>query len=156
MFRSAHQRVIAPSSGSLKPFSATALILTRRPARCAASMPRRTWGRRPQRVTCANLSSSSVSSDTFTRRTPAANRSSAKRSSWLPLVVSVSSFSAPLSRCRDMASKKVMMPRRTSGSPPVIRSFSTPSRTKAEHSRSSSSSVSSSRFGRKVMFSDMQ
>ena len=49
-----------------------------------------------------------------------------------------------------------MIPLRTSGSPPVIRSFSTPIATKVEHMRSSSSSVSSSFLGRKVMFSDMQ
>ncbi len=45
---------------------------------------------------------------------------------------------------------------RTSGSPPVSLSFRTPSRTKALHTRSSSSSESSSAFGRKVMFSVMQ
>jgi hypothetical protein len=72
------------------------------------------------------------------------------------LVVSVSSFSVPASRCRVIDRKKVMMSRRTSGSPPVMRSFSTPRRTKVEHMRSSSSSVRSSFFGRKVMFSDMQ
>ena len=55
-----------------------------------------------------------------------------------------------------MARKKDRMLRRTSGSPPVIRSFSTPRRMKVEHMRSSSSSVSNSALGRKVMFSDMQ
>ena len=49
-----------------------------------------------------------------------------------------------------------MMSRRTSGSPPVMRSFRTPLATKAVHSRSSSSSVSRSRLGRNVMSSDMQ
>ena len=49
-----------------------------------------------------------------------------------------------------------MIPLRTSGSPPVIRSFSTPSPTKAEQSRSSSSSVRSSALGRNSMCSDMQ
>ena len=49
-----------------------------------------------------------------------------------------------------------MMPRRTSGSPPVSRSLRTPLATKALHSRSSSSSVSSSAFGRNAMCSDMQ
>ena len=42
-----------------------------------------------------------------------------------------------------------MMFLRTSGSPPVTRSLRTPSPMKAEHSRSSSSSVSSSAFGEK-------
>ena len=49
-----------------------------------------------------------------------------------------------------------MIPRRTSGSPPVSRSLRTPLAMKAEHSRSSSSSESTSAFGRNVMFSDMQ
>ena len=49
-----------------------------------------------------------------------------------------------------------MMPRRTSGSPPVSRSLRTPRTTKALHSRSSSSSVSRSAFGRNAMFSAMQ
>ena len=55
-----------------------------------------------------------------------------------------------------MDRKKVMISRRTSGSPPVIRSLRTPRPTNAEHMRSSSSSVRSSFFGRKVMFSAMQ
>ena len=156
MSRAAHQSVSCSSSSSLKPFRATELILTRSPAFWAASMPRNTWGRRPQRVISANFFSSSVSSETLMRRTPAAKRSSANRSSWLPLVVSVNSFSAPLSRCRDIPRKKVMISRRTSGSPPVIRSLFTPNRTNAEHMRSSSSKVSNSFFGRNVMFSDMQ
>ena len=49
-----------------------------------------------------------------------------------------------------MARKKVMMPLRTSGSPPVMRSFCTPRPTKAEQSRSSSSSVRSSRLGQEL------
>ena len=40
-----------------------------------------------------------------------------------------------------------MISRRTRGSPPVMRSFSTPSPMKVEHIRSSSSSVSSSFLG---------
>ena len=49
-----------------------------------------------------------------------------------------------------------MMPRRTSGSPPVSRSLRTPRATNAEHSRSSSSRLRTSALGRNVMFSDMQ
>ena len=49
-----------------------------------------------------------------------------------------------------------MMFLRTSGSPPVSRSLRTPLAMKAEHSRSSSSSVSRSARGRNVMFSAMQ
>ena len=115
-----------------------------------------TWASRPQRVIVANFSASSVSSETLTRRTPQSASSLANRRSWLPFVVSVSSLSAPVSRCRDIARKNVMIPLRTSGSPPVMRSFSTPSPTKAEQSRSSSSSVSNCAFGRNSMCSAMQ
>ena len=44
----------------------------------------------------------------------------------------------------------------TNGSPPVRRSLRTPLAMNAEHSRSSSSSVSRSALGRKLMCSDMQ
>ena len=47
------------------------------PSRWAASTPRITWGRRPQRVMSANFFSSSVSSEIFTGAHRAANRSSA-------------------------------------------------------------------------------
>jgi hypothetical protein len=71
-------------------------------------------------------------------------------------VVTVNSSSAPLSRWRDSERNSVKMSLRTSGSPPVMRSFRVPRRTKAEQTRSSSSSVRRSRFGRNAMFSDMQ
>ncbi len=154
--RAAHQAASGNRSSSLTPFNATVLIFTRSPALCAASIPSSTCGSRPQRVIAANFAGSSVSSETLTRRTPASASSTANRASCEPLVVSVSSFSAPDRRCRDRARKSVMMFRRTSGSPPVMRSFSTPSRTKAEQSRSSSSSVSSSRLGRNSIDSAMQ
>ncbi len=98
MSRAAQNAVRANSSSSLNPFSATALSFTRSPAACAASMPLSTLARSPRRVMVRNLSASSVSSETFTRRTPAAARSPANRASWEPLVVRVSSSSAPLSR----------------------------------------------------------
>jgi hypothetical protein len=72
------------------------------------------------------------------------------------LVVSVNSSSAPVERCRDSERTSDITLRRTSGSPPVRRSLRTPLAMKAEQSRSSSSSVSRSAFGRKVMSSDMQ
>ena len=156
MPRDAHHSASANSSSSLKPARATVLIFTCRPAAWAASMPRRTCGSRPQRVTRANFASSSVSRDTLIRRTPAAARGAAKRSSCEPLVVRVISSSAPEARWRDMPSKKPMMPRRTRGSPPVMRSLRTPRRTKALHRRSSSSRVRSSFLGRNCMFSAMQ
>jgi hypothetical protein len=49
-----------------------------------------------------------------------------------------------------------MMSRRTKGSPPVSRSLRTPSDTKAEQTRSSSSRLRISDLGRKVMSSAMQ
>jgi hypothetical protein len=49
-----------------------------------------------------------------------------------------------------------MIPLRTKGSPPVMRSFCTPMRIKVEHRRSSSSSDKSSALGRKVICSVMQ
>ena len=72
-----------------------------------------------------------MSIDTLTRRTPTAASSLAYLASWLPLVVSVSSSSAPLSRCRPSPRNSDITFLRTSGSPPVSRSFLTPRRTKA-------------------------
>ena len=64
--------------------------------------------------------------------------------------------SVPASRCRDSGRKSPMMSRRTTGSPPVIRILRVPISMNAEQSRSSSSSVRSSRLGRNVMYSAMQ
>ena len=61
-------------SSSLTPLSATALILTLSPARCAASIPFRTLSSSPQRVMVRNLSASSVSSETLMRLTPSASK----------------------------------------------------------------------------------
>ena len=124
---------MSASSSSLTPRSATALILTPSPAASAAARPSRTCSSRPQRVISVNLSLSSVSIETLIRRTPAAYRSSANRASWLPLVVSVSSSSAPSPRCRPRRSISQRMLRRTRGSPPVRRSLRTPRSTKALH-----------------------
>ena len=118
----------AGNSSSFTPLSATALILTLRPAACAASMPARTLSSSPQRVMARNLSGSSVSSETLMRRTPWPASSAAYFGSCEPLVVSVSSSSAPVARWRDSEANSVMMPRRTSGSPPVSRSLRTPAR----------------------------
>src|SRR5579859_3075660 len=98
----------------------------------------------------------SVSSETLMRRMPQSASSCAKRASWVPLVVMVDSLSAPVARCRDSERTSDMRLRRTRGSPPVSRSFFTPLAMKAAQSRSSSSSVSRSTLGRKVMSSDMQ
>ena len=55
-----------------------------------------------------------------------------------------------------MNGTKLYMSRRTRGSPPVIRILRVPIATNAEQSRSSSSSVSNSRLGKKVISSAMQ
>ncbi len=55
-----------------------------------------------------------------------------------------------------MERKKVRIPLRTSGSPPVMRSFFTPRPMNAVAIRSSSSRLNSSCFGRKVISSAMQ
>ena len=59
-------------------------------------MPASTLSRSPQRVMARNFAGSSVSSDTLMRRTPQSANSPAKRASCEPLVVSVSSLSAPV------------------------------------------------------------
>src|SRR5450756_1379192 len=122
----------------------------------AASIPPSTLSRSPQRVMARNFAGSSVSIDTLMRRTPQSASSPAKRASCEPLVVSVSSLSAPVSRWRESERTSDITLRRTSGSPPVSRSLRTPLAMKAEHSRSSSSSVRRSALGRNVMSSDMQ
>ena len=90
------------------------------------------------------------------RFTPQSASSCAWRASWEPLVVTVTSSSAPESRCRERERNRVMMPLRTKGSPPVMRILRVPRATKAEQSRSSSSRDRRSCLGRKVMSSDMQ
>ena len=110
----------------------------------------------PQRVMLANFSGSSVSSDTLIRRTPAAYSPSASFASCVPLVVTTSSFNPPSPSRAPRLWNSVITSRRTSGSPPVMRILLVPSRMKAAQTRSSSSSVSRSRFGRNVMSSAMQ
>ena len=80
---------------SVRPFCATALILTLSPARSAASTPASTSESAPRREIAANVAASSVSNETFTRFTPQAASSSACCASCEPLVVSVSSSSSP-------------------------------------------------------------
>ena len=65
------------------------------------------------------------------RRTPGRRVRRHSCASWLPLVVSVSSSSAPASRWRPRRRTSVMMSLRTSGSPPVRRSLRTPLAMKA-------------------------
>jgi len=89
-----------------------------------------------------NTASSSESRLTVTRRSPASASGRASPRSADPFVVSVRSSDSPSAR-RSAASIAMRSGRlrRTSGSPPVIRSFSTPSSTNARATRSSSSNV---------------
>ena len=73
----------------------------------------------------------------------------------VPFVVSVSSFN-PLPRWREKRAISSMKSLRTSGSPPVMRSLSTPKEAKAVTSSSSSSNERTSLRGRKVMRSGIQ
>src|SRR5262249_2859704 len=96
----------AGNSSSFTPLRATALILTLSPAACAASMPAKTLSSSPQRVMARNLSGSSVSSETLMRRTPWPTSSSAYFATCDPLVVSVSSSSAPVERWRERGDER--------------------------------------------------
>ena len=76
----------------------------------------------------------------MTRRSPAAASAAAFCGSSAPFVVRVEVEAADRREPLDRSSRS----RRSSGSPPVIRIFSTPSATNARASRSISSKVSSS------------
>ena len=103
----------------------TMLTLTgARPAASAASMPSSTSATgKSTSFIARNVASSSESSETVTRCRPASARRCAMRASSAPFVVSVTSL-MPGSGARRAISSST--PRRTSGSPPVMRSFSTP------------------------------
>ncbi|MNL55217.1 hypothetical protein D3C87_1786070 [compost metagenome] len=146
---------MASISSSLTPRIATMLILMASPAAWAAAMPVSTSSIRPRRVICRKRSGSSVSRETLTRRTPAPNRLSACLPSWLPLVVRVSS-SSPLPILLPRLRTSDMISRRTSGSPPVSRILVVPRAMKAPAMASTSSKLSTSFLGRKVMSSAMQ
>ena len=139
--RSPHQATRSSNSSSLTPFSATALILTPSPASFAASSPSITWSKlAPARDRAEFFGIERIERD-VDALDAAIGKLAAKRLSWLPLVVTVSSSRSPALRWRDRPRNSDMMLRRTSGSPPVRRSFRTPRPTKALHTRSSSSSV---------------
>ena len=88
------------------------------PAASAASMPARVSSNRPVRVISWNWSASSVSSEMFTRESPAAFKSSIIRGRSTPLVV-METFSMP--SIPVMVSTRSTTPLRTKGSPPVRR-----------------------------------
>ena len=120
------------------------LILTGpRPASWAAAIPSRTFATgKSTPFIAANVASSSESRLTVTRCSPASRSGPASRRRADPFVVSVRSSGSPSGR-RIAASIPIRTgrSRRTSGSPPVIRSFSAPSATNARASRSISSKL---------------
>ena len=130
---------------SLRPRLTTAFTFTGSPAAAAASIPSSTLDtEKSTSFIRRNVSSSSESRLTVTRCSPAAASACAFDASSDAFVVSVSSApsgaSIAISRSTSL---------RTSGSPPVSRSFSTPSATAARATRSISSNVSSSLRSRK-------
>ena len=143
-------RARAPPS-SLKPLSATVLILTLSPAASAASMPVMTLSRSPQRVTARNLSGSSVSSETLIRRDAAVGEFGREarelravgRQRHLVERAAFKMARQAAEQRHDVAPHQ----RLAAGDAKLAR---VPSRTKAEHSRSSSSSDSTSALGQKI------
>ena len=121
-----------------------------RPASWAAAIPSRTFATGKSTPFIAEkTASSSESRLTVTRRRPASRSAAASFRRAEPFVVSVRSSSPPSGRRRAASIEmRTGRSRRTSGSPPVIRSFSTPSSTKARATRSISSKLSTSAFGR--------
>ena len=95
---------------------------------------------KPTSFMARNVSSSSESRLTVTRWRPAATSASAFWGSSAPFVVSATSRPPSAARRSISTSRS----RRRSGSPPVIRIFSTPCATNARASRSISSKLRSS------------
>ena len=128
MKRTCNGRSIESLAKSRKPSaserSATALIFTGlNPDSSAASIPRSASSSEPQRVILWNFSASSVSSDRFTRESPAAFKSTAMRGKSTPFVV-IETFS--ISGIAAMFRTRSTRPLRTVGSPPVRRTLLMP------------------------------
>ncbi len=145
------RRAIGTISPSLVPRLTTMLTLIgASPAACAAKMPSSTSAlANSASFMRRNRVSSSASRLTVTRVRPASRRLRALRASSEPLVVSVRSSGRP-STVSSRASRSIRNSRflRSSGSPPVMRIFSTPCATKRRATRSISSCVSSALCGR--------
>ncbi len=90
------------------------------------------------------------------RSIPAAASFSAYLGNWEPLVVKFSSLSDVVCFNAPICSINQSTLRRTKGSPPVMRTFSTPSSQKAFTRKAISSSVSNCSRGMKVISSSMQ
>jgi hypothetical protein len=115
------------------------------PAARAASMPSstRATGKSTSFI-ARNVASSSASRLTVARRRPAAASARAFSARIEPFVVRTTSSPS----IRASSATSVSSPRRSSGSPPVSRTFRTPSATKARTARSVSSNVSTSERSR--------
>ncbi|GBD30302.1 hypothetical protein HRbin32_01405 [bacterium HR32] len=154
MNRTSHGRSrVSAASGttasSLNPRTTTVLSLTGcRPASSAARIPSRTSCSRPPRVMRRNCSGSRVSRLTLTRRSPASASGRARSASSTPFVVSATSSMPGMAAMPRTSSTS---PGRTVGSPPVSRTFWTPSSAAMRVSRRISWSCSSSAAGRKRM-----
>ena len=115
------------------------LILIGKPSAAAASIPRNTRVTlNPSPFSLPAVVSSSESTDTFSRSRPAVRSAGASFSSSQPFVVSATSFT-PTSCFRIRTSSGTSA--RSSGSPPVRRTLSTPSARNARTIRVSSPSV---------------
>ncbi len=132
---------------SFAPRLTTAFTFTRRPAAAAASIPSSTrCTGKSTSFSARNVASSIESRLTVTRSRPARASASAFCGSRAPFVVSASS-SPGISRS---SSTRCSTFRRTSGSPPVIRTTRTPSPAKTPATRAISSRLKSSLRSRKT------
>ena len=146
-------RTSGSTEASFRPRRTTVLTLIgASPAARAAAIPSRTreTGKSTPFI-APNTASSSESRLTVTRPSPASASGPASARSAEPLVVSVRSTGPP-SGVRRAARYPTSTgrSRRTSGSPPVIRSLCTPSRTKIAARRATSSKSSTCARGRKA------
>ncbi len=137
--RSLAKSIKSLSSSSLYSRITTVLILRGfNPPSAAASIPSSTSWRRSRRVSCSNRCGRSVSRLTLTRSSPALRSDSACFASNTPLVVMLRSPTSGFAATRSTTSTTS---RRSSGSPPVSRTLSTPSSLKTSTSSPISSTV---------------
>ncbi len=117
------------NSPSFTPRCTTVLIFTANPLAAAASIPRNTRSTlKPSPFIRPAVASFNASTDTFTRSNPAVRNAAACFSNSHPFVVSATS-GKPTSSFNARTSSGTSV--RNNGSPPVNRTFSTPSRRNA-------------------------
>jgi hypothetical protein len=143
------------TSSSFCPRMTTALMRTgASPASMAAATARSTVPTSvAERVRRANRSGRSVSSETVSRVSPARRHSRIISTSAIHPLVVIATSAAP---ARDTPSTIRVSPERSVGSPPVSRTFVTPSPTQTRATRTSSSSRRSWSLGRKRTSGSMQ